>query len=101
MDKDMVLRKKNTDKNIDHNKVQANNIGKKMIDPLTGEVFRKTNKSLDKEKINKLVSMRVEANLDQKALAVKLNVPFSEIKDAEAGKEIKLKTYNAICKYVE
>jgi hypothetical protein len=35
--------------------------------------------------------MRVEANLDQKALAVKLNVPFSEIKDAEAGKEIKLK----------
>ena len=108
MDKDMVgrektdlLRKKNTDKIINHYIIQANNISKKMIDPLTGEVFRKINKSLDKEKINKLISMRVEANLDQKALAVKLNVPFSEIKGAEAGKEIKPKTYNAICKYVE
>ena len=100
MDKDMVLRKKNTEKIMEHYKVQANNIGKKMYDSLTGEIFRKTNKSLDKEKINKLISLRTDLNLDQKTLATKLNVPQSEIKDAEAGKEIKLKTYNAVCKFV-
>jgi hypothetical protein len=62
MDKDMVglditdlLRKKNTDKIINHYIIQANNIGKKMIDPLTGEVFRKINKSLIKKKLINLL----------------------------------------------
>jgi len=98
----MVLRKKNVEKNkvVEYNKAQGGNIGKKLIDPLTGEVYTKLNKNLDKEQINKLISLRATNKFDQKTLAAKLNLPYSEIKDAESGKEIKLKTYNSICKFI-
>jgi len=99
---DMVLRKKNVEKNkvVEHSKVQGGNLGKKVVDELTGEVYTKLNKNLDKEQINKLIRLRISNNLDQKALAAKLNLPHNEIKEAETGKEIKLKTYTSICKYI-
>ena len=99
---DMILRKKNVEKKgVEHNNILGRgNFGKKMVDELTGEVYTKLNKNLDKEQINKLISLRAENKLDQKALAAKLNLPHSEIKEAETGKEIKLKTYTSICKYI-
>jgi hypothetical protein len=99
-DSTMVLRKKVVSKVNVQNKQASGSVGTKVVDELTGEVFKKTTKQLDKTKIDSLIKQRGGENLDQKALATKLNLPHSEIKNAELGKEIRLKTYNAICKYV-
>jgi ribosome-binding protein aMBF1 (putative translation factor) len=97
MDNTMVLRKKIINPALSNIQKNNNNIGKKIVDDI-GDVIIKKTKILSKEQISKLVNLKREQNLDQNMLANKLNVKHSDIKDAELGKEIKLKTYNAICK---
>jgi hypothetical protein len=93
----MVLKKRDQPKVSQYNNSQSGFIGKRVVDADTGEVYNKTSKTLDKPKIDALIKMRSANNLDQKTLATKLNVSLNEIKNAELGKEIKLKTFNAIC----
>ena len=99
MDNTMVLRKKVVNPILSNIQKKNNNIGKKIVDDI-GDVIIKKTKMLSKEQISKLVNLKREQNLDQNMLANRLNVKHSDIKDAEAGKEIKLKIYNAICKWL-
>ena len=100
MDPPMILRKKIPNQN--ESKIQNNNMntnGKQIVDDI-GDIIIKKNKSLDKEQITKLITFRGTQKLDQKMLANKLNISYLEIKDAELGKEIKPKTYNLICNWL-
>jgi len=65
------------------------------------EYIPKKSKSLDNTKKTKIIKIRSIQNLDQRKLAQNLNANFSDIKNAELGKEISLTVYDKICKYIE
>ena len=58
-------------------------------------------KHMDCEKITKLVRFRTSRNLNQQKFANLISVPYTDIRDAEQGKEFSLLTYQSIFNYID
>lgn len=65
------------------------------------DIVKKTTKALDSTKKNRILQLRSQFADKQQTLANKLFLNVADIRDAEQGKEISMKAYTAICKYIE
>lgn len=64
-------------------------------------LIKKNTKSLDSTKRRTLIEFRSLDKLTQKDIARNLNIKLFDIQDAEVGKEINMKSYHAINRYIE
>lgn len=65
------------------------------------KTIKNNTKHMDREKIAKLVSFRTSRNLNQQKFANLISVPYTDIRDAEQGKEFSLLTYQSIFNYID
>lgn len=64
------------------------------------EKFNKCTKKTSSKNIIKIVRYRTEHNLTQREFAKALNIPFSDVKNAETGKEIDKHICSAILNFI-
>jgi hypothetical protein len=106
-----IVRKEPT-KNIQNTKLNNITVGK-CIDIKTNiisasdqpvdndEIIVKNIKCMNSEKINKLIDFRKNNNLNQSKFATAVSIPYSDVRDAELGKEINLSSYQKIFNYID